>query len=121
MASNYPRAMSEPITQVEIENELLRLSGLCEQVTHEIARRAMAAAKADAAYRKAHAQSYLRAEGTVGVREATADLECADQYLERRTTEALLMSARGAGENYRMQISALQTLASNQRALVTGG
>lgn len=113
--------MSEPITQVEIEGEIMRLSGLCERVTHEIAKRAMAAATADAAYKRAHASAYLLAEGTVGVREATADLECADEFLERRTTEALLMSARSAGENYRSQLSALQTLASNIRALVSGG
>ncbi len=58
---------------------------------------------------------------TVGDRESQAALETESEYLDRRTTEALLLSAKSAGENYRTQISALQTLASNQRALVTGG
>lgn len=109
----------EPIAQVEIESEILRLSSLCEKVTHEIARRAMAAAEADANYRKAHASAYLMTSGTVGVRDAETALVVADDYLARRTTEALLLSARSAGENYRAQLSALQTLASNQRALVS--
>lgn len=118
--SSFPLAVTDDLlTQAQIEQELIRLSGLAEKVTHEIAKRAMAAAHADAAYKKAYAQSYLLAQGTVGTRECTADLECADEYLERRTTEALLMSARSAGENYRMQISALQTLASNIRAIVS--
>lgn len=109
------------LSQSEIEQEIIRLCGLAERVTHEIAKRAMAAAHADAEYKRQYASAYLMTAGTVANRAAEADLECADAYLDRRTTEALLMSARSAGENYRTQISALQTLASNIRALVSGG
>lgn len=112
----------EPITQVFIESEIIRLCALAERVTHEIAKRARDAAVADSDYRRIHASAYLQSSGkTVGEREAQAALAADEAYTQRRITEALLMSARSAGENYRTQISALQTLASNIRALVTGG
>lgn len=46
--------MSEPIAQVDIEAEILRLSALAEQVTHKLAQRARAAAEADVDYKIAH-------------------------------------------------------------------
>lgn len=109
--------MTEPLSQVFIESEIVRLSGLAERVTTELAKRARDAAEADANYKRSHAQSFLMAQGkTVGDREAVAALECDEEYTQRRITEALLLAAQEAGRNYRQQLSALQTLAANIRA-----
>lgn len=111
--------MADPLSQIEIEQEIMRLCGLLEKVTHEIGQRARAAAEADAKFKRAWASAYLMTEGTVGMRESLTAMETDTEYTQRRTTEALLLSAKSAGENFRTQISALQTLASNHRALVS--
>lgn len=113
---------SEPLAQVDIEAEIVRLSGLCEKVTHQLAVRARASAEADAAFKREHAKAFLLAEGkTVGDREAEAALMTDEQYTAKRIAEALLQSATEAGRNYRAQLDALRSINANQRALVTGG
>lgn len=98
----------------------MRISGLCERVTTEIAQRARANAEADARYKKAHASAFLMAQGkTVGDRESQAALETDAEYTERRVTEALLLAAQEAGRNYRAQLDALRSINSNLRALIT--
>lgn len=113
----YP---DSPVTQHMIESEILRLCGLAEKATTEIGKRARVAAAKDAAYKKANAVAYLKAEGkTVGDREAVAAIETDNEYTERRAAEAVLLAAQEAGRNYRAQLDALRSLNSNLRALVT--
>lgn len=109
-----------PIPQVKIESELLRLSDMAEKVTHELAKRATAAAEADVAYKAAHAKALLVAEGPQYVRDARATVDTEDEYRARRTAEALLLAAQEAGRNYRAQLDALRSINTNHRALVTG-
>lgn len=108
-----------PVTQHMIESEILRLCGLAEKATTELGKRARVAAVKDAAYKKAHAVAFLKAEGTVGEREAHAALDSDTEYAERRAAEAVLLAAQEAGRNYRAQLDALRSLNSNLRALVT--
>lgn len=112
--------MSDPIIQVDIESEILRLSGLAEKVTQELAKRAKAAAEADVAYKVAHAKALLLAEGPQYVRDAEATVQTARELAEKRATEALLLSAQEAGRNYRAQLDSLRSINANHRALVTG-
>lgn len=113
--------MPEPLSQVFIESEIVRLCALAEKVTTEIAQRARASAVADANYKKGHASAFLMAQGkTVGDREAAAALETENEYLERKIAEALLFAAQEAGRNYRAQLEALRSLNANLRPLVTG-
>lgn len=112
--------MPEPLSQVQIESEIVRLCALAERVTTEISQRARASAEADANYKKAHASSFLMAQGkTVGDREAVAALDTADEYLARKIAESLLLAAQEAGRNYRAQLEALRSLNANLRPLVT--
>lgn len=114
--------MPEPLSQVFIESEIVRLCALAEKVTTEIAQRARASAIADANYKKGHASAFLMAQGkTVGDREAAAALETENEYLERKIAEALLLAAQEAGRNYRAQLEALRSLNANLRPLVTEG
>lgn len=111
--------MTEPLSQVQIESEIVRLCGLAERVTTEIAQRARTSAEADARYKKAHASAYLMAQGkTVGDREAVAALETDAEFTDRKIAEALLLAAQEAGRNYRAQLEALRSLNANLRALV---
>lgn len=110
--------MDHPITQVDIEADIMRLCERCEKVTHELAKRARAAAEADAAYKVAHAKAFLVANGPVAEREAKALVECEAQYQARRIAEALLLSAQEAGRNARAQLDALRSVNANVRPQV---
>ena len=111
--------VSHPIAQVDIEAEILRLSALAEKVTRELARRARAAAEADATYKVAHAKALLLADGPQYVRDAEATVKTETELIEKRSTEALLLAAQEAGRNYRAQLDALRSINANHRALVT--
>lgn len=112
--------MTEPIPQVHIESEIVRLSGLAEEVTHKLSQRARAAAEADVAFKVAHGKALLLAEGPQYVRDAEATVKTEKEYAEKRATEALLLAAQEAGRNYRAQLDALRSINANHRALVTG-
>jgi len=112
--------MTEPLPQVDIEAEIMRLSSMAEKVTHELAKRARAAAEADVDYKVAHAKALLMAEGPQYVRDAEATVECEAELTEKRATEALLLAAQEAGRNYRAQLDSLRSINANHRALVTG-
>lgn len=112
--------VSEPITQHEVEQEILRLSRKAEEITQKLVQRAHAAAEADVAFKVCHAKAYLLAEGTVGEREAHATVMCEAEYRDKRATEALQLSCQEAGRNVRTQLDALRTIAANLRHLVTG-
>ena len=112
--------MSEPLAQVDVEAEILRLSSLAEKVTHELSKRARAAAEADVAYKVAHAKALLLAEGPQYVRDAEATVKTERELTEKRSTEALLLAAQEAGRNYRAQLDSLRSINANHRALVTG-
>lgn len=111
--------MTEPLAQVEVESEIMRLSRLAEEVTQKLSQRARAAAEADATYKVAHAKALLLADGPQYVRDAEATVKTESEYRERRATEALLLAAQEAGRNYRAQLDALRSINANLRALVT--
>lgn len=112
--------MAEPLSQMQIEGEIVRIAALAERVTTEIAQRARASAEADAAYKREHARAYLLAAGkTVGEKEAYTALETDAEYTARKIADALLLAAQEAGRNYRAQLEALRSLNANLRPLVT--
>ena len=74
------------------------------------------AAHADVAFRKAWATAYLRADGTVKHREATADLETADARLAWLLADGSRVSELEVIRSRRQQISLLQSEAAAFRA-----
>lgn len=110
----------EPLSQMQVEAEIMRLCGLAERVTTELATRARDAAEADAEYKRVYARAFLVSEGkTVSDREAEATIATGDAYARRRSTEALLHAASEAGRNYRAQLEALRSVNANLRPLVS--
>jgi len=109
------------LSQVEVEQELMRLSQMAEKALQELAKRARAAAEAEVAHKVARAKALLAAEGTVAEREALADVQTERLFLQRRMAEALLLSAQEAGRTYRAQLEAIRSVNVNLRGLVTEG
>lgn len=110
----------DPLSQVSVEREILRVAGLLDHQVGEIAKRARAAASAEVDHKLAHAKALLRQEGgTVAEREARALIECAETYALHKGADAVLLAAQEAGRSLRAQIDALRTLAANQRAAIT--
>lgn len=108
----------DPLSQLDVEREIMDLIRKAHKVTVEVGERARAAGEADAAYKCKRSQEFLKAEGSVAVREAHADVACAKEYAAKKTAEALLLSAREAGLNVRARLDAMRTLASNVRGAV---
>jgi len=112
--------MSDPIAQVEIEREIMRLNDVLEKATHAVAKRVRERATAKVAYKVAHARAYLSAEGTGPAREAVATVATEEQFTAFEMADAVTNAAIEAGRNTREQLQGLRSLNANHRALVTG-
>lgn len=114
--------MSDPITQVEVESEILRLSDLLERKTESLAVLGRAAAEAEVAYKRAYAVAYLKAglerKVPVAEREATATVQTADALLVRRTAEVSYEAAREMCRTIRENLQGLRSLNANIRGMV---
>lgn len=109
---------NDPISQVEIENELLRLMSLLEEETEAFETLAEDAAKKDALYKANWAKEYLAAKGSIKEREAWADYKLSEESYDFKISEALVKSKREKLTSLRTSIDALRTLNANVRSQV---
>jgi len=109
---------SSPISQVEIEEELLRLLELLEEHTEAFETLAEDNAKKEARMKAEWAKEYLSAKGSIKEREAWADYKLADQEFEAKVAEALVKAKREKLLSLRTSIDALRTLNANVRSQV---
>jgi len=109
---------SAPISQVEIEEELLRLLELLEEHTEAFETLAEDSAKKEARLKGEWAKEYLSAKGSIKEREAWADYKLADQEFEAKVAEALVKAKREKLLSLRTSIDALRTLNANVRSQV---
>ena len=107
---------SRPISQVEVESEILRMVELLEQETENFERLAQDAASKDAVYRAEWSKQYLIASGAVREREAKADVSLADVMYHTKIADALVKAKRERLLSLRSSIDALRTLNANVRA-----
>jgi hypothetical protein len=114
------RRRNRPISQVEIEEEILRLVELLEHSTEDFAELAQEAAQSESDYKRAWAGQYLSASGAVKEREAWADFRTQEEFQKYKISEALVRSRREMLNATRTSIDALRTLAANVRSMVTG-
>lgn len=110
---------SKPISQVEIESELMRLMDLLEEETEAFERLAEDSAKKEALYKADWAKEYLSAKGSIKEREAWADYRLSDQSYDYKISEALVKSKREKLISLRTSIDALRTLNANVRVQVS--
>jgi hypothetical protein len=106
---------SAPISQVEVEQEILRLIDLLEQGTEDFESLSVDSAVKDSKFKSEWAKAYLQANGSVKEREAMADLKMTDIMRDHKIADALVKSKREKLSSLKTQIDALRTLAANVR------
>ena len=104
---------NSPISQVEIEQELVRLMDKLENETI-----AMDCAKKEALYKSNWAKEYLSAKGSIKEREAWADYKMDQENFEYKCAEALVKTKREVLLSLRTSIDAIRTLNANVRTQV---
>lgn len=109
---------NNPISQVEIEHELLRLLSLLEEETEAFESLCEDAAKKEALYKSNWAKEYLSAKGSIKEREAWSDYKLSDESFDFKISEALVKAKREKLTSLRTSIDALRTLNANVRAQV---
>lgn len=107
-----------PISQVEVEEEIIRLLDLLEEETEVFERLSEDAAKKEAIYKAEWAKAYLANTGSIKEREAWADYQMADQSMNYKIAEGLVKAKREKLSSLRTSIDALRTLNANVRAQV---
>lgn len=107
-----------PISQVEIESELMRLMEVLEKETEAFEVLAVDAAKKESLYKSNWAKEYLAAKGSIKEREAWADYKLDEMSFDYKIAEALVKTKREALLSLRTSIDALRTLNANVRVQV---
>ena len=104
-----------PISQIDIEQELLLLRDLLEEETEQFESLSMDMAKKEALYKANWAREYLSAKGSIKEREAWADYKLDQEYFEYKCAEALVKSKREKLLSVRSSMDAIRTLNANVR------
>lgn len=104
-----------PVTQVEIETEIIRLTALLEEETLAYAGLIEDAARKEAKQKVAWARAYLSAEGAIKERESRADFATGAEHLDRVLSEGSAKAKRELLASIRTNIDALRTLNANTR------
>jgi hypothetical protein len=107
-----------PISQIEIEQELIRLVNRLENETEQFETVAMDMAKKEALYKSNWAKEYISAKGSIKEREAWADYKLDQQLFEYKCAEALVKAKREVLLSIRSSIDAIRTLNANVRTQV---
>lgn len=107
-----------PISQVDIESELLRFMDSLETETEAFETLAVDCAKKEALFRGNWAKEYLSAKGSIKEREAWSDYKLSDEAYLYKIAEALVKAKREKLLSIRGAMDALRTLNANVRAMV---
>lgn len=112
------------LNQVEVEERICKSLDALDERTHDFDRLAIAAAEAEADYRRLQALTVLAVierhqKMSVMEREARVTATTFDAHRRHLLTKASRDSCRESLTSLREQLNALRTLAANQRALVS--
>lgn len=114
--SDYNR--TAPISQVDVEEEIIRLLNLLETETEAFEQLAEDAARKESLHKSQWAKAYLTSSGSIKEREAHADWLMTDIAMEYKIAEAMVKSKREKLSSLKTQVDALRTLSANVRAQV---
>ena len=109
---------TSPISQVDIEEELIRLINKLELETEQFEVVAIDSSKKEALYKSNWAKEYLSAKGSIKEREAWADYKMDQQNFEYKCAEALVKAKRELLLSIRASMDAIRTLNANVRTQV---
>jgi len=107
-----------PISSIEVEQELVRLTNILESETEEFESLAKDHAEKEAAFKKQWFKEYLGADGAVKQRESLAGFKTSDLYYDAQVSEALVKAKRERLNSLRTSCDALRTIAANVRSQV---
>ena len=107
---------------MRVDAEIERLSELLDSRCEQYEKLAVRAAQCEAEYKIAYAREYLDIEVKMPVdtRKQSATYACRDLLTEHLLAEGVGDSCQESMRSIRAQLSALQTLAANERASLTG-
>ena len=105
----------DDLTPAQLNSQLMDLSHEVGKAVNEVRQRSLQYADADRAYKRAYAEAYLDASGTIAERERTADLESLEARYALKGAEGLMRSADLALRAKMAQLNALQSVASSVR------
>ena len=105
-----------PITQVDVEEHILRLTEELEDHTEAFEVLAIDQSKKEARYKGSWAKEYLAAQGCIKERESWADYKLADELYDVKMADALLKAKKEKLNSIRTALDSLRTLAANVRA-----
>jgi hypothetical protein len=109
---------SQPISQVEIESEIMRLMGVLEEETEAFETLAVDGAKKESLLKANWAKEYISAKGSIKEREAWSDYKLSDEAYSYKIAEALVKAKREKLLSVRASLDALRTLNANVRIQV---
>jgi hypothetical protein len=105
-----------PISTVEVESELIRLTSDLETETEAFEILAKDHAVKEAEYKKQWFKEYLAAEGAVKQKESWAGYKTSDLYYDAMVAEALVKAKRERLHSLRTACDALRTISANVRS-----
>lgn len=112
----------QPLTAQQAEDALGRLAWRLEAKTDALSSLLLDAAEAEVRYKVAYAKALLRSElKTVAEREADATLQCENELMARKTTEAVADACRESVRSLRDQLDAVRSLNASARDQSGGG
>jgi hypothetical protein len=108
-------------SQLDIENEIIRLEGILEDTTDEFAKVCQQAANAEATFRVSYAKSFVRyrlgvEKSSEKTAEAQATAECERELFDRRGLESQQRGLEEKCRSLRASLDAVRTLSANVRA-----
>lgn len=109
---------TQPISQVDIEREMLRLMEQMEEETEAFETLSVDCAKKEALMKANWAKEYLSAKGSIKEREAWADYKLSDEVYGYKIAEALVKAKREKLLSVRSALDSLRTLNANVRVQV---
>lgn len=109
---------SEPVTQVELEQELRRMvDELLGTALDELNEHSVQASENEVSYKVAYAKAYIAAQGPVETRKALATIETEKQLFARLVEDRAVTTAREKLGALRTSIDAIRTMLVGLRQL----
>lgn len=112
----------DPMSQAQVEEDILRLNARLEQVTEDFAVAAREAASADVTYRLAYGKALLTLAGSkmsVPLKEAAALRNSETEFMAAKLADAELKALQETSRNLRSQLDSLRSINANVRAVAT--
>jgi hypothetical protein len=110
-----------PLSQLEVEREIMRLSKTLTEITADVAHAATEQARTEVDYKLTHTKAWLMQRnegGTVPEKEARALHQAAKQFEDMMMAQAVYRACQESGRNVRAQLDALRSVNANVRDAV---